>query len=78
EKCFNDDWHFTNKSKKLTDNNLNTYSLNDQGNQAIVTVTPDIDKKCYPKSNLKTFLSLIKSAKSSIVIQVMIVSGIDP
>lgn len=78
EKSFNDDWNFTNKSKKLTDNNLNTYSLHDQGNQAIVTVTPDIDKKGYPKSNLKTFISLIKSAKSSIVIQAMIVSGIDP
>ncbi|MDE4965712.1 phospholipase, partial [Francisella tularensis subsp. holarctica] len=62
----------------LTDNNLNTYSLHDKGNQAIVTVTPDIDKKGYHKSNLKTFISLIKSAKSSIVIQLMIVSGIYP
>ncbi|MDE4946999.1 phospholipase, partial [Francisella tularensis subsp. holarctica] len=57
EKSFNDDWNFTNKSKKLTDNNFNTYSLHDQGNQAIVTVTPDIDKKGYTKSNLKTFIS---------------------
>ncbi|MDE5020731.1 phospholipase D family protein, partial [Francisella tularensis subsp. holarctica] len=44
EKSFNDDWNLTNNCKKLTDTNVKTYSLHDPGTQAIVSVTPVIDK----------------------------------
>jgi phosphatidylserine/phosphatidylglycerophosphate/cardiolipin synthase-like enzyme len=77
ENSFNDDWKNSNSPRYQTKQSANSYLPNKTG-QSVIAVTPDDNLKNMPESNLKTFIKLINSAKQSIYMQAMLVSGIDP